>query len=160
MLDSALHERKTTFAILPAHIRRTMQFAGLALISGSETELFKEALTSHGAYEAPIDDGDDETCIVDLLDTAGQEEYSTMRDQYMRTGEGFLVVYDITSRPSFDEVSFCTYPLHSATRESSHMSAALRNATTQELLHVAGGRHHRVDASRERRRMGTNRARR
>lgn len=28
-----------------------------------------------------------------------------MRDQYMRTGQGFLIVYSITSRSSFDEVS-------------------------------------------------------
>lgn len=28
-----------------------------------------------------------------------------MREQYMRTGEGFLLVYSITSRQSFDEIS-------------------------------------------------------
>ena len=28
-----------------------------------------------------------------------------MREQYMRTGEGFLLVYSITSRSSFDEIS-------------------------------------------------------
>ena len=27
-------------------------------------------------------------CILDILDTAGQEEYSAMREHYMRTGEG------------------------------------------------------------------------
>jgi GTPase KRas protein len=27
-----------------------------------------------------------------------------MREQYMRTGEGFLLVYSITSRASFEEV--------------------------------------------------------
>lgn len=27
-----------------------------------------------------------------------------MREQYMRSGEGFLLVYSITHRPSFDEV--------------------------------------------------------
>lgn len=27
-----------------------------------------------------------------------------MREQYMRTGEGFLLVYSITSRNSFDEI--------------------------------------------------------
>ena len=39
-----------------------------------------------------------------MLDTAGQEEYQAMREQYMRTGEGFLLVYSITSRQSFDEI--------------------------------------------------------
>jgi len=46
-----------------------------------------------------------ETCLLDILDTAGQEEYSAMRDQYMRTGEGFILVYSITSRNSFEEIS-------------------------------------------------------
>lgn len=31
---------------------------------------------------------DDETCLLDILDTAGPEEYSAIRDQYMRTDEG------------------------------------------------------------------------
>jgi len=63
-------------------------------------------------YDPTIEDSyrkqvsiDDETCLLDILDTAGQEEYSAMRDQYMRTGQGFLCVYAITSRTSFDEVS-------------------------------------------------------
>lgn len=42
--------------------------------------------------------------LLDVLDTAGQEEYSAMREQYMRTGEGFLLVYSITSRESFEEI--------------------------------------------------------
>ncbi|KAJ2838393.1 RAS1 protein [Coemansia erecta] len=42
--------------------------------------------------------------MLDVLDTAGQEEYSAMREQYMRTGEGFLLVYSITSRNSFEEM--------------------------------------------------------
>eukprot|EP01086_Lenisia_limosa_P008480 TRINITY_DN2_c0_g3_i1.p1 TRINITY_DN2_c0_g3~~TRINITY_DN2_c0_g3_i1.p1 ORF type:complete len:187 (-),score=73.97 TRINITY_DN2_c0_g3_i1:103-663(-) len=63
-------------------------------------------------YDPTIEDSyrkqviiDDETCLLDILDTAGQEEYSAMRDQYMRTGEGFICVYSITSRSSFDEVT-------------------------------------------------------
>jgi GTPase KRas len=47
---------------------------------------------------------DDEFALLDVLDTAGQEEYSAMREQYMRTGEGFLLVYSITSRQSFEEI--------------------------------------------------------
>ncbi|WOO85892.1 Ras-like protein [Vanrija pseudolonga] len=48
---------------------------------------------------------DDEVALLDVLDTAGQEEYGAMREQYMRTGDGFLLVYSITSRSSFEEVS-------------------------------------------------------
>ncbi|KAJ7593481.1 ras-like protein [Mycena floridula] len=48
---------------------------------------------------------DDEVALLDVLDTAGQEEYGAMQEQYMRTGEGFLLVYSITSRNSFEEIS-------------------------------------------------------
>lgn len=47
---------------------------------------------------------DDEVALLDVLDTAGQEEYSAMREQYMRTGEGFLLVYSIASQQSFEEI--------------------------------------------------------
>lgn len=30
---------------------------------------------------------DEEVALLDVLDTAGQEEYGAMREQYMRTGE-------------------------------------------------------------------------
>ena len=63
-------------------------------------------------YDPTIEDSyrkqvtiDDETCLLDILDTAGQEEYSAMRDQYMRTGQGFLCVYSITNKGSFDEIA-------------------------------------------------------
>jgi len=63
-------------------------------------------------YDPTIEDSyrkqciiDEEVALLDVLDTAGQEEYGAMREQYMRTGEGFLLVYSITSRNSFEEVS-------------------------------------------------------
>ncbi|KAF3829967.1 hypothetical protein GH733_001392, partial [Mirounga leonina] len=39
-----------------------------------------------------------------VLDTAGQEEFGAMREQYMRTGEGFLLVFSVTDRGSFEEI--------------------------------------------------------
>ena len=39
-----------------------------------------------------------------VLDTAGQEEFSAMREQYMRTGEGFLLIYSVADKSSFDEI--------------------------------------------------------
>ncbi|OQV11758.1 GTPase KRas [Hypsibius exemplaris] len=62
-------------------------------------------------YDPTIEDSyrkqvviDGETCLLDILDTAGQEEYSAMRDQYMRTGEGFLLVYAINNPKSFEDI--------------------------------------------------------
>merc|ERR1711943_54512 len=42
---------------------------------------------------------DGEKCQLDILDTAGQEEY--MRDNYYRLGEGFLIIYSIIMRDTF-----------------------------------------------------------
>jgi hypothetical protein len=39
-----------------------------------------------------------------VLDTAGQEEFSAMREQYMRTGDGFLIVFSVTDKASFEHV--------------------------------------------------------
>jgi len=46
---------------------------------------------------------DGEKCQMDILDTAGQEDY--MRDNYYRLGEGFLTVYSITMRDTFASVN-------------------------------------------------------
>uniref|UniRef100_A0A6B2LKK3 small monomeric GTPase n=1 Tax=Arcella intermedia TaxID=1963864 RepID=A0A6B2LKK3_9EUKA len=46
---------------------------------------------------------DSEEAILDIFDTAGQEDFSAVRDQYMRTGDGFLCVYSITNLTSFEE---------------------------------------------------------
>lgn len=63
-------------------------------------------------YDPTIEDSyrkqvviDGETCLLDILDTAGQEEYSAMRDQYMRTGEGFLLVFAVNEAKSFENVT-------------------------------------------------------
>ncbi|NXT67058.1 RIT2 protein, partial [Chaetops frenatus] len=48
---------------------------------------------------------DDEPAYLDILDTAGQAEFTAMRDQYMRGGEGFIICYSITDRQSFQEAA-------------------------------------------------------
>lgn len=64
-------------------------------------------------YDPTIEDSyrkqcvvDQEPAILDVLDTAGQEEYLAMREQYMRTGEGFLLVYLINLRHSMEELHY------------------------------------------------------
>lgn len=45
---------------------------------------------------------DGEEIQVDILDTAGQEDYAAIRDNYFRSGEGFLCVFSITEQESLD----------------------------------------------------------
>jgi Ras-related protein Ral-A len=44
---------------------------------------------------------DNEEVQIDILDTAGQEDYAAIRDNYFRSGEGFLCVFSITEHESF-----------------------------------------------------------
>jgi len=46
---------------------------------------------------------DGEASKLDILDTAGQVEFTAMREQYMRCGEGFMICYSVTDRHSFQE---------------------------------------------------------
>ncbi|KAL5366394.1 ras family-domain-containing protein [Aspergillus floccosus] len=62
-------------------------------------------------YDPTIEDSyrkqvviDQQSCMLEVLDTAGQEEYTALRDQWIRDGEGFVLVYSITSRPSFTRI--------------------------------------------------------
>jgi len=47
-------------------------------------------------------DVDGISCTMDIMDTAGQEEFAALKDMYMKTGDGFVIVYSIASRLSFD----------------------------------------------------------
>jgi GTPase KRas protein len=46
---------------------------------------------------------DGEECILDIFDTAGQDDFIAVRDQYMRSGDGFMFVYSIILEESFNE---------------------------------------------------------
>lgn len=40
--------------------------------------------------------------MVSICDTAGSEEYTSIRDSYIYSGEGFIIVYDITQKATLD----------------------------------------------------------
>lgn len=63
-------------------------------------------------YDPTIEDSyrkqceiDGKACLLDILDSAGQEEFSALRDQYMSTGQGFVMVYSITDANSFEDLN-------------------------------------------------------
>ncbi|KAK9324960.1 ras family-domain-containing protein [Lipomyces orientalis] len=62
-------------------------------------------------YDPTIEDSyrkqiiiDHQSCVVEILDTAGQEEYNALRDQWIKDGEGFVFVYSIASRSSYNRI--------------------------------------------------------
>ncbi|KAF8339205.1 ras family-domain-containing protein [Cantharellus anzutake] len=63
------------------------------------------------SYDPTIEDSYRKTILVDnrqafleIIDTAGQDEYATLRDQWVREGQGFMLVYSVASRKSFNRL--------------------------------------------------------
>ncbi|CAJ0602591.1 unnamed protein product [Cylicocyclus nassatus] len=63
------------------------------------------------SYDATIEDSyrkhfsvDGEDCRLEILDTAGTEQFTGMRDLYVRNGQGFILVYSINDRNSLSEL--------------------------------------------------------
>lgn len=48
---------------------------------------------------------DGQQCMLEILDTAGTEQFTAMRDLYMKNGQGFVLVYSITAQSTFNDLS-------------------------------------------------------
>jgi Ras-related protein Rab-1A len=55
---------------------------------------------------------DGKTIKLQIWDTAGQERFRTISSTYYRGAHGIIVVYDITSKLSFDHVNEVSAALH------------------------------------------------
>jgi small GTP-binding protein len=63
-------------------------------------------------YDPTIEDSyrkqvevDGHQCMLEILDTAGTEQFTAMRDLYMKNGQGFVLVYSITSQSTFNDLT-------------------------------------------------------
>lgn len=63
-------------------------------------------------YDPTIEDSyrkqvevDGQQCMLEILDTAGTEQFTAMRDLYMKNGQGFVLVYSITSQATFNDLT-------------------------------------------------------
>ncbi|CAF3809664.1 unnamed protein product [Rotaria magnacalcarata] len=48
---------------------------------------------------------DEKRYSIEILDTAGTDEFSAMKDMYVKDSHGFLLVYSITSQATFNDIS-------------------------------------------------------
>ncbi|KAI1309662.1 ras-domain-containing protein [Xylaria venustula] len=64
------------------------------------------------SYDPTIEDSyrtqmtvDQRQVVLEIMDTAGTDQFVAMRDLYMKTGQGFLLVFSITSESSLSEIA-------------------------------------------------------
>lgn len=62
-------------------------------------------------YDPTIQDNYSKTALIDdnyvdldILDTAGQDEFTALREQYMKNQDGFLLCFSLTSKETFERV--------------------------------------------------------
>jgi len=74
----------------------TIQF-----VNGTFVEIYNPTVEDSYRKQTTIDD---QYCILNILDTAGIEDFSAVRQHYTISGHGFIIVYSITSKQSFAEI--------------------------------------------------------
>ncbi|CAG8616809.1 10253_t:CDS:2 [Cetraspora pellucida] len=63
-------------------------------------------------YDPTIEDSykkqievDNQLCVLEILDTAGTEQFAAMRDLYMKNGQGFILMFSITEQSTINELA-------------------------------------------------------
>jgi GTPase KRas protein len=74
---------------------------------------------------------DDQPCVLNIIDTAGADEYTTMRDQHLIRGQAFILLYDITNYESFEGIQRICEKLYRAKDMDSVVSVRRISNRTQ-----------------------------
>ena len=74
----------------------------LRIISGQFTPTYNPTIEDYYRHDTNLDGVGQ--CIVEILDTAGTEQFASMRQLYISSGDAFALVYSIDNRDSFDEI--------------------------------------------------------
>jgi len=74
----------------------TVQF-----VSGSFMEKYDPTIEDFYRKEIQVDG---RPSVMEILDTAGTEQFASMRDLYIKNGQGFIIIYSITSQQTFHDI--------------------------------------------------------
>ena len=70
-------------------------------VSGKFVEKYDPTVEDFYRKEIEVDAA---PSVLEILDTAGTEQFASMRDLYVKNGQGFLIIYSITSLQSFQDI--------------------------------------------------------
>lgn len=70
-------------------------------VSGAFVEKYDPTIEDFYRKEIEVDGA---PSVLEILDTAGTEQFASMRDLYIKNGQGFIVVYSITSLQTFQDI--------------------------------------------------------
>jgi small GTP-binding protein len=74
----------------------------LRIISGQFTPQYNPTIEDYYRHDTNVEGVGQ--CIVEILDTAGTEQFASMRQLYISGGDAFALVYAIDNRDSFEEI--------------------------------------------------------
>ncbi|KAG5673483.1 hypothetical protein PVAND_003527 [Polypedilum vanderplanki] len=75
----------------------TVQF-----VSGCFIEKYDPTVEDFYRKEIEVDNS---PCVLEILDTAGTEQFASMRDLYIKNGHGFIVMYSLTNHQTFQDIT-------------------------------------------------------
>lgn len=70
-------------------------------VTGNFVEKYDPTIEDFYRKEIEVDTA---PSVLEILDTAGTEQFASMRDLYIKNGQGFVIVYSITSLQTFQDV--------------------------------------------------------
>ncbi|BFZ06605.1 hypothetical protein BsWGS_09644 [Bradybaena similaris] len=70
-------------------------------VSGTFMEKYDPTIEDFYRKEIQVDSA---PSVLEILDTAGTEQFASMRDLYIKNSQGFVVVYSITSIQSYQDI--------------------------------------------------------
>ena len=74
----------------------------LRFTQGNYQEIYDPTIDDF--YRKPNFKVDGELCPLEVFDTAGQDQFAAMRDQYYRTGDGFILCFSLVDQKTVSAV--------------------------------------------------------
>uniref|UniRef100_A0A1I8HLA5 small monomeric GTPase n=2 Tax=Macrostomum lignano TaxID=282301 RepID=A0A1I8HLA5_9PLAT len=70
-------------------------------VSGNFVEKYDPTIEDFYKKQITVDQ---QPAVLEILDTAGTEQFASMRDLYIKNGQGFVVVFSVTSMQTFQDI--------------------------------------------------------